>query len=73
MRKRSCANIIRCLLLGVMSFLIGCSPTKATQDNHASKTKESSMNLAYKTESPTIPPIDIVVPSKFETASFGLG
>jgi len=56
-----------------MSFLIGCSPTKATQDNQALKTKEGSMSLAYKTESPTIPPIDAAVPSKFETASFGLG
>ena len=31
------------------------------------------MSLAYKTESPTIPLIDAAVPSKFETASFGLG
>jgi hypothetical protein len=74
MKKKSCANIIRCLLLlGVMSFLMGCSPTKASQENHASKTKEDSMNLAYKAESPTIPPIDAAVPSKFETLSFGLG
>jgi hypothetical protein len=31
------------------------------------------MSLAYKTESPAIPPIDAAVPSNFETASFGLG
>jgi hypothetical protein len=74
MKKRSCTNIIRCLfLLGVMSQLMGCSPTTPTQANHASKIKEGSMSLAYKTEFPAIPPIDATVPSNFETASFGLG
>ena len=76
MKKRSCANIIRCLfLLGVMSFLSGCSQTMAMQAKHDSKTKERSMSLAYKTEteSPVIPPIDAAAPSIFETASFGLG
>jgi hypothetical protein len=74
MKKRSCADVIRCLfLLGLMSFLMGCSPTTGTQANHASKTKEDSMSLAYKTGSPAIPPIDAAVPSNFETASFGLG
>ena len=74
MEKRSCVNIIRCLfLLGVMSFLMGGSPTTATQANNGSKAKEGSLSLAYKTESPAIPPIDAAVPSNFETASFGLG
>lgn len=76
MKKSSCANIIRRLfLLGVMSFLLGCSPTMAMQANHDSKTKERSMGLAHKTdtESPVIPPIDMAAPSIFETASFGLG
>ena len=76
MKNRSCANIIRYLLLfGVMSFLTDCSPTIAIQANHASKKKESAMSLAYQTvtESPAIPPIDVAAPSIFETASFGLG
>ena len=74
MKKRSCANVIRCLFLtGVMSFFIACSPTAGSQANHASKTKEDSMSLAYKTRSYEIPPIDASVPSKLETASFGLG
>jgi hypothetical protein len=74
MKKRSCAGIIQCLfLLGVMLFLMACSPTTAAQADHASKTKEGSMSLAVKTESPAIPPIDAEVPSNFETASFGLG
>jgi len=76
MKNRSCANIIRYLLLfGVMSFLTDCSPTIAIQANHASKKKESAMSLAYQTvtESPAIPPIDAAAPSIFETASFGLG
>ena len=76
MKKRSCANITRCLfLLGVMSFLLSCSPTMAMQAKHDSKTKERSMSLAYKTDtkSPVIPPIDVAASSIFETASFGLG
>ncbi len=74
MKKRSCAHIIRCLiLLGVMSLLMACSPTTGSQANHASKTREDSMSLEYKTESYEIPPIDASVPSKLETASFGLG
>jgi len=52
---------------------MGCSQTTATQASHASKKKEGSMSLAYKTESPELPPIDAEVPSYFETASFGLG
>jgi hypothetical protein len=74
MKNRSSVNIFRCLfLLGAMAFFSGCDPTTATKANHESRTKKGSMNLAYKTESPAIPPIDAAVPSKFETASFGLG
>ena len=45
------------------------------QSTHASETKESKVNLAYKTkiQSPEIPPIDEAVPSIIETATFGLG
>ncbi len=76
MNKRSRTDIIRCLLLlGVMSFLLGGSPTMGKQANRASKTKEGSMSVAYKTETEfsKIPPIDAAAPSVFETASFGLG
>ena len=76
MKKRSCANIIQCLvLLGVMWFLLSGSLTTETQANPTQKTKEGSMSLAYKieTESSKIPLIDAAVPSIFETASFGLG
>jgi len=75
MKKISCINFIRCLLLGMVSFLLGYSPTMAMQTSHASKTKEHPMSLAYKTEteSPVIPAIDVAAPPIFETASFGLG
>jgi len=48
-------------------------PTTNTQANQASKIKENSMSLAYKTEYPAIPPIDEAMPDNLETASFGLG
>lgn len=74
MKKRNCANIIRCLfLLGLALIIMGCSPGTGTQVNQATKTKEGAMEHAYNTESATIPPIDAKAPTKYETASFGLG
>jgi hypothetical protein len=74
MRKRYCINIIRCLLLlGMLLFFMGGTIMAATQTNKSSKTKESSMDIAYKTESHAIPPIDATVSPIFQTASFGLG
>lgn len=74
MEKRSFVNVIICVFfLGMMTFLMGCQPTTATQANPDSKTKEGSMNLAYKIETQTIPPIDTAAPATFETASFALG
>ena len=74
MKKRCGADSIRCLLLmGVVLFFLYCALTMTAQANHASKAKEGSMSLAYKTESPAIPPIDAAAPSIYETASFGLG
>lgn len=74
MRKRYCINIIRCLLLlGMLLFFMGGTIMAATQTNKSSKTKESSMDIAYKTESHAIPLIDATVSANFQTASFGLG
>ena len=74
MKKRSCANIIRCLLLLLMmSFSLDGTVTAAMQANQGSKAKGDSMDIAYKTESPVIPPIDAAAPVNFKTASFGLG
>ena len=74
MKNRSYFNIVLCsFLLGVIALFAGYNPTTATQANYDSRIKEGSMNLAYKTESPAIPSIDAAVPSRFETASFGLG
>jgi hypothetical protein len=76
MKKRSCANIIQCLLLfAVMSMLLSGPLMTETQAMRTQKTKEGSMSLAFKieTESSKIPLIDAAVPSIFETASFGLG
>lgn len=74
MKKRSHANIIQCLLLlAVLWLLIGGSPATAAQASQGSGTMEKSMNLAQKIESPAIPPIDAEAPANFETASFGLG
>lgn len=74
MQKRSGIKIIcRVFLLGTMAFLMGGSTTAAMPENHGSDKKVRSMDSAYKTESPAIPPIDAVVPRDFQTASFGLG
>lgn len=74
MKKRHCINIIRCLpLVAMMLFLMGTTIMAATQTSKSSKTKEHSVNIAYKTESHVTPPIDAAVSPNFETASFGLG
>lgn len=74
MKKRSCANIIRCLLLLLMmSFSLDGTVMAAMQANQGSKANEDSMDSAYKTKSPAIPPIDAAVSATFKTASFGLG
>ena len=76
MKKRCCTIGKWCLFyLGMLSFLGACSPAMDSQTNHEAKTMETSMNLAYKTETdaPAIPPIDAAAPAVFETASFGLG
>jgi hypothetical protein len=74
MEKRSCIHIIRCLFLFVVILLLmGWPPITSVQANPVSDAEENPMELAQKTESPTIPPIDAAAPSKFETASFGLG
>lgn len=74
MRKRHCINIIRrLLLLGMVLLFMGTTLMAATQTNKGSKTKESSMDIVYKTESHAIPLIDEAVSPNFQTASFGLG
>lgn len=74
MRKRHRINIIRCLLLlAMMMLFMDTTIMAATQTSNSSKTKESSMDIAYKTESHAIPPIDATVSPNFQTASFGLG
>ena len=73
MKKRSII-IVRCLfVVGVMSLLLGRAQVTATQANPGSSAKGVSMSLAYSTESPVIPLIDLATPSSVETASFGLG
>lgn len=76
MKKRNCMGGNWCLcLLGMLSFMLACSPTMDSPANHEAKTTEADMNLAYqmKTEAPAIPAIDATTPAVFETASFGLG
>ena len=60
---------------GAISGLVVACLMVIIQSNHASETKESTVNLASesKTERPGIPPIDDAVPPIIETASFGLG
>ena len=73
MKEQSCIYIINCLRLSILLsslVIVGVAPA---QVNQASKTKESSMDIVYNTESPAIPPIDAAISNKFETASFGLG
>ena len=57
-----------CILLGSMFFLWTCSQAIEPASSHESKTRESSMSIEKG-----LPPMDTAVPSKFETASFGLG
>jgi hypothetical protein len=58
----------------ILVITVGCLMA-TMQSNQASETKESSVNIALKTnnELPGIPPIDKAVPAIIETASFGLG
>ena len=75
MKKKGFSITIGCLfLLGAVSWLMGAYPT-TTSTTSLPKSKESDMQLAYKTETAAakIPPIDSAAPSVYETASFGLG
>jgi PBP1b-binding outer membrane lipoprotein LpoB len=64
-----------CLVIGVLAFVAGCNQASAPKANQASTLKESSMDVAYKTDTTNIeiPPIDMAAPAEFETATFGLG
>jgi hypothetical protein len=74
MEKRNWAIVIHVLfVLGAVSLLMNCSPEMAVLESQLDSSKDKSMNVAIKTESTSIPPIDAAVPSNFETASFGLG
>jgi hypothetical protein len=55
-------------LLGLIWFLSACTQAMGSETNQGSKRIEPAMEMPKK-----IPPIDIAAPSKFETASFGLG
>ena len=56
------------ILLGFMLFLGVSSQAMESEIQNKSNTIEPSMNIEKK-----IPPMDTAAPSKFETASFGLG
>lgn len=74
MKNRSYVAIIRCLLLVfLVSSSLDGTVSAAMQSNQGSKAKGDSMDTAYQTESPVIPPIDAAAPVNFKTASFGLG
>lgn len=74
MKKRTRVPVISCLsLVGMIVLVLGVFSGSAMQKNQSSRAEESSMSTLYKTESQVIPPIDITVPSDFQTASFGLG
>ena len=74
MKKRSRGPVISCLfLVGMMVLVQGVFSVAATQKNKSSRAEENTMSTIYKTESQVIPPIDIAVPTDFQTASFGLG
>lgn len=53
------------LSLGLAAYHVDGRPDRQSH--------EDAMQLALNTEPPSTPPIDIATPSKFETASFGLG
>jgi hypothetical protein len=57
-----------CMLLGSMLFLWTCSQTIEPAISQESKIKEPFMSVEMG-----LPAMDTAVPSKFETASFGLG
>ena len=56
------------ILLGSMFFLWTCSQAIKPASSHESKTRESSMS-----DEKGLPSMDTAAPSKYETASFGLG
>lgn len=76
MQMKSRANLIKnFLFIGLLLFSMGCNQAPLTQTSKASNQEEGSMSVAYKTDTDnrTIPPMDMAVPSIFETATFGLG
>ena len=76
MKRNGSKGLSRYLWLwATISILAVSGLIVTTQANHAFETKEGKVNLASKTkiQSPGIPPIDEVVPSIVETATFGLG
>ncbi|MFW2365986.1 MAG: hypothetical protein ACN4GW_06190 [Desulforhopalus sp.] len=62
-------------LWGTISAIAVVCLIMTIQSNHAVEIEEDTMNLdaISRIELPGLPPIDVAVPSKFETASFGLG
>lgn len=73
MRKRNGVPVISRLPLVGIIVLLSVSAIAVAQTNKSSRAKEDSMSTTYKTESDVMPPIDITVPTDFQTASFGLG
>lgn len=72
MKKRPFARIVGCLLLigALWILMIGAPRLLPTPAHSDSKPREDHMDTADK---PETPPIDAAAPSRFETASFGLG
>jgi hypothetical protein len=63
------------IIPAVIACLGACTPNRESASDHASSTKEGSMNLASHLDSypPVIPALDKSAPTVFETAAFGLG
>ncbi|MFZ7126722.1 MAG: hypothetical protein ACOWWM_11275 [Desulfobacterales bacterium] len=76
MKNNRCPDLLRrAFFSGLVLYLFGCSPPMAADQSTASNPKEQFVKLANEPEiqNPEIPPIDAAAPSRFETASFGLG
>ena len=65
--------VIFTFLLGGVTFIVGGSSKIQAQEYPGAKSKENAIDFAYKSQPAVVPPIDAAAPSRFETASFGLG
>ncbi len=67
-------NLSHSMVCVVLLLFLAANPAAAVMNAGQGVTPEmNSMDAPDKTEFQAIPPIDAAVPSRYQTASFGLG